>query len=497
MSESTFAKQSPAHLFLELWAAAEAFSPHILLDPGATVDPRFPIKLNAALSRDDPFAAAEAAYQLIYTNGDGTVRAPEVIVAIQVIDQLFLRIHPRAVVALTTRDGRNIPAWLKVLRRDRRKQAYYARKDGRQLIARGPLMRTNRTAYASSGASLADSVASLAVVSLDLQHEGRPIQVIHSIIDNSLDEGVARLKGTSTGSESVLCVPILEKFSELCCAERVSASNTFVRYSPHETVNSADRILQSLEAHGQPVDIVVAPELVMSSQQVVALSDGLGLRRTQRMTSLVLAGSGNVEQAGESLPFNEMSVLNAIGAVLWKQRKLWTAGVNPVRAGKFGVATDASGPIFEDNCCAAQVQVVDADELGRCIVLICQDVQSDPLVLELIRQYQPDWVFVPILDRDIGSGNWIHQRAWALSAISPARFVVANSAALYEEQDPPPESVCALMVGPARDDEFERAHATLRASRSQSPMRTHIQWRNAKDDRWQQTTVGSTAPKIS
>jgi hypothetical protein len=258
-------------------------------------------------------------------------------------------------------------------------------------------------------------------------------------------------------------------------------------------VQPGQRILESLEQHGQAVDIVVAPELVMSPDHMTSLGDELEKRRgPTRKFSMMIAGSGNTLEDGTQLPFNEAGVVNEVGAILWRQRKLWTACTDALRASKFGFVTDdVTGQVFEDNQSAKHVSVIDADELGRCIILICQDIQSDPLASELIRQYQPDWVFIPILDRAVKIGNWVHQRTWGLSSISPARFVVANSAALYEGENPPDDPACALMLGPTRDDEMARAVAVLHASRTEAPMRVHIKWRDTTDSRWEQTDLGS------
>jgi hypothetical protein len=115
---------------------------------------------------------------------------------------------------------------------------------------------------------------------------------------------------------------------------------------------------------------------------------------------------------------------------------------------EYNLSDPGAGLSMEDNCSGNEVCVVDLDGLGRCVILICQDLEADPLAGDLIRNFQPDWVFAPILDRGIDTGRWVHQRAFALSALSPARFIVSCSTALADRAKVTGEIACGMAVGP-------------------------------------------------
>jgi hypothetical protein len=144
---------------------------------------------------------------------------------------------------------------------------------------------------------------------------------------------------------------------------------------------------------------------------------------------------------------------------------------------------------MEDTTAANEVIVADVDGLGRCVVLICQDLQTLPLSGELVRTFQPDWVFAPILDRDAAPTRWAHQRVFELSAIAPTRFLIACCTAYAKRLGHDEEIAFGLAVGPraayGTDVALDRSRAVsaVSASSGASVGFATVQWRNGAWDR--------------
>jgi hypothetical protein len=119
-----------------------------------------------------------------------------------------------------------------------------------------------------------------------------------------------------------------------------------------------------------------------------------------------------------------------------------------------------------------------------------------PAVSDLIDIYQPDWVFVPILDKGVGPARWVHTRAYELSGRSRARFVIACSLSLAERSGDPeyPNTPVALLIGPqAVSGSESAAGATGRAFAAASctehnPRCGKVQW-NHRAAPWKKTSL--------
>ncbi|PLP98551.1 hypothetical protein CYJ10_22000 [Cupriavidus pauculus] len=147
---------------------------------------------------------------------------------------------------------------------------------------------------------------------------------------------------------------------------------------------------------------------------------------------LLLAGTANTHSrdvAGQ--PWNEAVVANQCGVPLWHQQKLWPSEITPERAAEFGITgVGGAGNFHEDVASGSQIEVVDIDSLGRCVILICQDITSSDLATTLITDVQPDWVFVPIMDRGFAEKSWFSDIGQTVCTYSQARLVGICSTAL-------------------------------------------------------------------
>ncbi|WP_155929811.1 hypothetical protein [Mesorhizobium sp. L2C067A000] len=352
-------------------------------------------------------------------------------------------------------------------------------------------MRGARHPIASSADSLSDRFAALTVVGSALTHEGRRVPVRLKTVSTSVSAGI--VPGPTPGAECVAFIPVGEAEAEIVALERNSADQMWVGFLPSDSTNAADRVLGALEATGLNVDIAMVPEFMVTETCADELAERLAASSVS--PRMVIAGSGPTRDMRDGQPWNEARILNACGTELWRQRKIWPAGLDQRRALSFGMSDPGpDGQILEDTAAGDEVVVIDADGLGRCVVLICQDIQMRSFTDDLIRMYQPDWVFVPILDTGVAEGRWMHTRTFELSALSQSRFLVASSLTLAIKakiQDP----ACALAVGPKEPSgigqtrqDVPRALAIAKTDPQVSPGIALIRWRSGL---WLKTVVGS------
>lgn len=475
----------PGALFIYLWCRAEKWNAsERAISPPESAE--IIASAHAALAQNDAKDVSRDIATLIPVDTDSSLAAcSRILHLMRCIDEKFYLIHPRVVV-LSPSNGKNnsLPEWLSEIRADRVSQGYYTEQEERRLIPRGPLIRIQRAETASFADSLADRFAALAVVPATLFQEGRPISISHSVVWVDAARGVA--PGPSQGREVLAYVPIAEASDDLTITPRHRDAKGFVDYRLKAGLNAAERLVQVLEQTGR-LDIAIAPELVMTEDHAdeipTLLDDAINAD-----CRLIVAGSGQTRDQQHGQPWNETQVLNGAGSVLWRQRKLWPAGIDHAKAKAYGL-TDfgPSSLIYEDTASGTVLEVVDIDSLGRCVVLTCQDIESWPIATDLIKQFQPDWVFTPILDNGIDAGRWAHQRAFALSPMSHARFVVACSTSLCKLTKKP-DPVCGMVVGPREKDNIGegRCISLSPSVRGSNPEFAVLDWSTAK---WQTTKI--------
>lgn len=414
------------------------------------------------------------------------------------IDLAYYAIHPRAVLLNDPALRHSVPDWLANQRDYRREEGCYGEESGKRLIPRGPLGRFPRTETASNADELADRFAALSVVPVQVLQSERPVQVVHQVISADVVGGISH--SCRHGSEVVAFVPVAEGQDDIQVESRECEGRQYAKFDVAPDIQVADLIVGAALAAGQ-TDIVMAPEFVVSPPQADRLASELRRNSEQLDTRVVVAGTGlTAEHDGDNCAWNEARVLNGCGTELWRQRKLWPAGLTRNRALECSLEDPGSDQILEDTACGEQIVIVDADTFGRCVILICQDIMAYPLANELVHKFQVDWVFTPILDSGVGPARWTHSRTFELSATSQARFLVSSSTTMAHWRansgDGAVAVPCGMAVGP-RDPagpDLERAFALAMASGVRGARFGRIAWRSA-DGTWQQTTVGS-APTV-
>jgi hypothetical protein len=192
-------------------------------------------------------------------------------------------------------------------------------------------------------------------------------------------------------------------------------------------------------------DICIAPELLVREREADQVCTRL--QSAPSDVRLAVLGSGHTaEMDGAGMHWNESRVVNGMGFTLWKQRKIWPASITCNDALGLGIACKGTSNVVEHNASGDAVVVVDIEGMGRCVVLICQDLQAEPVTSQILQQFQPDWVLVPILDRNVDIGRWAHQRAISHASL-PCRFLLSTSIAYSLKMGATPSTI-GLAIAP-------------------------------------------------
>jgi hypothetical protein len=430
---------------------------------------------------DDPLHAVEALRALLDKQPEEAIgRQLAVMIA---IDELFACLHPRTPRAAAPGAPRP-PAWISALQDRRTVCGYYLDVGGMLLLPRGPLLRMPRDPHASSADTLEDRFAYLTTISRVIQHRESPIAVNLKYVGMNLLDGVEPV--SSPGRERISFVPIAESANDLDIKPVTLNERIFAHYGPTATLAGGQRIIDALHKHGKH-DLAVAPELVMSPDQTAHVQDEL--RKAVSAPNLLLLGTQNSIDDENGQPFNEALLVNSMGTLLSRQRKIWPASIPAEQARKLGLCGDNDdAPVYENNASAREMDIVDIDGFGRVVVLICQDLMLDP-ANDLIARLQPDWVLVPILADDLECGRWAHRRALSISETAQSRFVAVTSSALACHAGQDPAGAIGFALGPAvpaATEENQRAVVFIKADRSASPHSGSTIWHGSE---WIQSFV--------
>lgn len=472
---------SPAYLFLEAWDVGRRLSGPVVSNL-MLPDEQFIYQVNLALQISNQ-ELSYAKLKVLWDN-DGTGSAKgRTLVILRQIDSFFERIHPRSLLVGGMFDDITLDHWIRKLKIHRSRTGSYSSNGSSQVIAKGPLTRGPRDEFASSAYSFADQFNFLSVAPIQLENNSMPIRI--SIVSKNM--GVTRGLGPSpsSGTEKIVFIPVAQLSEHLHIEQRVLKGQYFADFSLAKMLDAAEIINSNINVVGY-ADVVMAPECVVNEQAADRLQRHM--RQNPGRLRILIAGSGNTCSSGGEIPWNESRVINGAGSELWRQRKVWQAGLDKDRAAAFGINVPETGLVMEDNQAGTEIVIADIDGFGRSIILICQDLKTTPLANELMRIFQPDWVFVPILDSGAGVSRWAHIQAYELSALSPARFLIASSTALAH-QTQRADAPCGLAIGP-RDAIGPDAGRQLATTQCHDLPHGHgiITWRAGL---WMKTNIGS------
>lgn len=473
---------TPADLFVEYWGVAKNWSGNVV--NGVMLPPEeFSAEVDAALLIPDGQESYDLLTNLVGLEGNGNPKGKKLVV-LRNIDTFFSRIHPRIQYHAGLFRDISVSHWVRRLKIQRQRAGIYLRVADTYLIPKGPLTRNVRSKFATSAYEFSDQFEYLTVAPSALDANGRAIEVDMVSKSRAAHIGVP-ISPAANGEESVAFIPVAQLDPHLELSERSHNSCSFFDFSLNKTLDAADIITDQISDFGY-ADIVIAPELVISEDCADELQ--VRLRANPGQMRIMVAGSGSTRQTEDGMSWNESRILNGSGEELWRQRKFWQAGLDQRRAKSYGLAASTDTLVMEDNQSGSNVIIADIDGLGRCVVLICQDIMATSLAVELVRHFQPDWVFTPILDAGVDPGRWAHQRAFELSALSPARFLIVSSLSLAHKlgkQDVP----CGLAIGPKDAIAVDGGRACAKAEIGRNPHGySIIKWRSGT---WFKSQLGT------
>lgn len=489
----------PGELFILLWQLAGEWE---AADRAILPRPALPTrhKLASAVLFDDAKAAVATILQVMegdWPSGDShaerLIGAGLVFESMRAIEEVFTSLHPRTrVVAPAYGPVSTSPFWLDEAERKRHRSGSYSERGERRLIPNGPFSRHARGRDAASANSLQDHFPILTVAPSVSREQDRAIAIDMKVIGTDAMRGVPASR--SIGRERIRFIPLAEAQNDLKLAVNSRAGQPVLDVRP--TVDMASRLIAALQC-GADVDIAFAPELTVPASSEGELQAAI-TALAALAPRIILAGTGlTVEKGVCGRSWNEARIFARGGRLLWRQRKIWPFGMQQNAALRIGLTDPGvGGTLMEDIAGNSRLEVVDMDGFGRCLVLICQDIEANPVVEEVVARYQPDWIFVPVLDPGVKIPGWAHQRAVALSKKSQARFLIGSSLTLSRRLiTAEPEPAIGLAVGPANPTPgpdgaavASRAVALVCAAAGASPRTGLLVWDHTAPT-WQRSTV--------
>ncbi len=493
------ASRDPGEFFLHLWAHAAQWEP-----ADRSVLPELPnttlLELRQATLEDDGsaavarlFGAMTRAWPRGRSHAIRMASASIVMAAMRAVDDAFLASHPRArTVSPSVGAPRPKPAWLDSAHIRRLRSGCFAVREEHRLIPNGPFARHARGRDAASADALSDWFAAVTAAPMHSRQQDRVVSINMKVIGTDIMRGVPG--APSLGRERIRFIPLAEDAADLTYSCTPRGTNTVLDVRP--AVDTPGRLLSAL-VDGGGIDIAIAPELTIPGAAESEIAAGI-MALAEHAPRIILAGSGLTDKKGPcGRSWNEARVLARGGKVLWRHRKMWPFGMQQAAALRYGLADPGDGAmLMEDIAGSSSVTVVDMDGFGRCVVLICQDLQSPPVVDEIVARYQPDWILVPVLDPGVNVPGWAHQRAVTLSHLGRTRTVVASSLSMSRlgtsglATEPP----IGLAVGPfaanPADGEPGRAVAIVRATAGRTPRSGLLVWDHAAPQ-WKTTDISA------
>ncbi|MER8751606.1 hypothetical protein NKH57_20400 [Mesorhizobium sp. M1050] len=476
----------PAHLFLALWRYLNAMERE-RLSSAVDVPPTLSTALAAALAIGDAAKCIEAFCDALEGHWDESThwrarreRASVALTAMRAIDEVMLAVHPRTIVP--TIRLKPLPVWLDDVRERRTIYGTFASDAQLSLIARGPFARSPKLPFEESTFVLGDQFAALKVIDLSaFIEDGRQLQMSIKVVDQSADRGVPH-RSDRAASEVVSFVPLAEVGGDLVASVTTDGATTFIDVLKGAAFDAAKRFLNAVHDCADS-DIFVAPELTVDAADITRIAAGLSAMSGSR-PRLLVSGSGLVpgNPAKGGQPFNQATMLNGNGATLWQHQKVSAyAMLEETSKGLKIDGAEGMVRLMERISWSSSITVADLDGLGRCIVLICQDMMMG-VVHRLLDEFRPDWLIVPILDTGTSLQRWPARRARELAPTSEARFVVVSSLTMKEWQvDKYPGEEMGVAIGPTytnRSDPDEPPALQIEvAPESSSRRHGSVRWR--------------------
>ncbi|BBK30843.1 hypothetical protein EDC65_1722 [Stella humosa] len=457
----------PAQLFLIAWSVAIRLSGNALsMAKACPDDVKFAVA-DALTQHNGADAVIKccAALRKIWPEGAAVgIRQRQAGLLLQLmreIDIAMAHVHPRSRLLPPYFTRPAAPAWVREAGERRTAYGVYAQTDTHFLVPRGPFARNARGRFHEGGFSLPDQFGYLGCGVRRLDHDSGTATVHIHVIDQGIARGVPPRK-RSEGAERVTFVPLAEASTDLVPRLRELDGTAVIDITQGGSFHPLASFTRAVRDAADS-DMLLAPELTIVASDLDGFAHALASGPSPR---LVVAGSGLMPARDHEPPVNEAVMLNALGATLWRHRKVWAYGMNKPTFERLDLGDlPDTQQLMENITCGDTFTIADVDGLGRCLVLICQDLMIASLPA-LLHSWQPDWVFVPILDTGTGIDRWSTHRAITLSFESQGHFLVCSSLTmvhwLKDKSAAPGKEIMAVAIGPGRTAAADKgSHAPL------------------------------------
>jgi predicted amidohydrolase len=223
----------------------------------------------------------------------------------------------------------------------------------------------------------------------------------------------------------------------------------FYRIRPADLEPTQSRIEHVVSGwQEREVSVGIAPELCLSPRLLERWRAALarGESDTRGALRLVLAGSGNIEQAEP--PVNEAVLLDALtGEALVHQRKIHPFNFSPADVDLWGLGDRLEAPIDEDLYRGERLTVIEAGGV-RIVILVCEDLARLHAFSAAIHAHGASIILVPVFARPTKDRRWERAKAEIYSDATGASVVVANSLVIAEVLGASGRTGTAIAVAP-------------------------------------------------
>jgi predicted amidohydrolase len=196
---------------------------------------------------------------------------------------------------------------------------------------------------------------------------------------------------------------------------------------PADLSTRASAVIKDLCDRGSHV--IVLPESTMHPEALKAVAKAISEHGPGSQLCFVIAGTTKREN-GAGRPYNEAVIFNHRGRELGRQAKLHRWDLDRDLRSKLDLQVsglDDSRLLFEFIEPGDEITIFDANEFGRFVVMICEDLGRHEPGTWLRHWGMLDWLFTPILDRSISEHRWMDDSGGKAAAEGHCRIVVANS----------------------------------------------------------------------
>ena len=262
----------------------------------------------------------------------------------------------------------------------------------------------------------------------------------------------AHARLTRVDRRAGLCIgttPLIRDPDELRWEVHERGGFRFYRIRPADlelTQSRIERVVGGWQERG--VSIGLAPELCLSPRLLERWRATLagGDSGTRGALRLILAGSGNVEQAEP--PVNEAILLDALtGETLVHQRKIHPFNFSAADVDLWGLGARFEAPIDEDLHRGERLTVIEAGGV-RIVILVCEDLARLHAFSAAIHAHGVSIILVPVFARPTKDRRWERAKAEIYSDATGASVVVANSLVIAEVLGISGRTGTAIVVAP-------------------------------------------------